>query len=51
MIPPLFRRCPECGHWSWSGRFPVVAAVDERSLVECPACGHRFEPADNLMRN
>lgn len=49
MIPPLVRRCPECGHTTWSGRFPVVAVVDERSLVECPSCSHRFGPVDNPM--
>lgn len=39
MLPPLFRRCPDCGHLAWSSRFE---GVDE-DRVECPACGHRFE--------
>jgi transcription elongation factor Elf1 len=48
MIPPLVRRCPECGHVTWSSRFPVV--TDEgRQLVECPSCRCRFETADDPM--
>lgn len=39
MLPPLVRRCPDCGHLAWSSRFE---GVDE-DRVERPACGHRFE--------
>jgi len=45
MIPPLVRRCPECGRVSLSHRFTAVS--DDPSVVECPACHHRFEPIDN----
>jgi len=44
MLPPLVRRCPDCGHLGLSVRF---AAVDDGRLVECPSCGHRFEPVEN----
>jgi DNA-directed RNA polymerase subunit RPC12/RpoP len=49
MIPPLVRRCPECSHTGWSSRFAVVTTDSGRRLVECPACGHRFEPIDGPM--
>jgi transcription elongation factor Elf1 len=49
MLPPLVRRCPDCGHIGWSRRFTVV----ERSpqVVACPSCGHRFETIDNPLLN
>jgi uncharacterized protein (DUF983 family) len=43
MMPPLVRRCPDCGNGSLSLRFASVKGGDR---VECPACGHRFEPLD-----
>ncbi|MFC7027764.1 hypothetical protein ACFQJ5_09520 [Halomicroarcula sp. GCM10025324] len=46
MIPPLVRRCPNCGHRTWSSRFGVVPDVRPRQ-VECPACGHRFRVLDD----
>jgi transposase len=51
MIPPLARRCPGCGHTNWSGRFAAVSTDEGRRLVECPACGYRFEPIDHPMLN
>jgi transcription elongation factor Elf1 len=47
---PLLRRCPQCGHVARSRRF-TVADDDDRSLVECPRCGHRFEPIENPWLN
>jgi rRNA maturation protein Nop10 len=43
MMPPLVRRCPDCGHATLSFRFTWVEGGDR---LECPACDHRFEPAD-----
>ncbi|MBX0322371.1 hypothetical protein EGH21_04920 [Halomicroarcula sp. F13] len=51
MIPPLVRRCPDCGHLSWSRRFAVVSTADGPQLVECPSCGHRFETVDGPRLN
>ncbi|WP_277540930.1 hypothetical protein [Haloarcula laminariae] len=45
MIPPLRRRCPRCGHRGWTTRFEAVRVEGDR-LVVCPACDHRFEPAE-----
>ncbi|MFC6974178.1 hypothetical protein ACFQL1_05030 [Halomicroarcula sp. GCM10025709] len=45
MIPPLVRRCPNCGHVGWSRRFAVVEQSPQ--VVACPACDHRFETVDN----
>jgi rubredoxin len=42
MMPPLLRRCPDCGFVGLSRRFPGV----DDALVECPVCGLRFEPVD-----
>jgi DNA-directed RNA polymerase subunit RPC12/RpoP len=46
MIPPLVRRCPNCGHVGRTRRF-AVDDDDGRRLVRCPDCGHRFEPIEN----
>lgn len=46
MLPPLVRRCPDCGHVTLSARFAPVED-DGARLVECPACGHRFETVDD----
>ncbi|ELZ45973.1 hypothetical protein C464_11560 [Halorubrum coriense DSM 10284] len=51
MIPPIVRWCPECGASDWSRRFAVVVDASGRRLVECPECGHRFEPLDNPLLN
>jgi len=51
MIPPIVRRCPECGTRGWSRRFAVVDTDTDRRLVECPECGYRFEPVDNPYLN
>jgi transposase len=51
MIPPLFRRCPDCGHVAPFGRFRVETAGDGRRLVECPVCGHRFRSTDDPLLN
>jgi DNA-directed RNA polymerase subunit RPC12/RpoP len=45
MIPPLVRRCRECGYLGPGRRFAFVDD-DGRQLVECPRCGHCFEPVD-----
>jgi len=45
VFPPLRRRCPQCGHGDWSGRFGA-AERDGHRIVVCPACGDRFEPID-----
>ncbi|MFW6318258.1 MAG: hypothetical protein ACOC06_07315 [Halorubrum sp.] len=50
-MPPIVRQCPECGTRDWSRRFAVVTTEAGRRLVECPACGHRFEPIDNPYLN
>jgi rubredoxin len=42
MMPPLLRRCPDCGFVGPSRRF-VRAAPD---VVTCPVCGFRFETLD-----
>ena len=44
MLPPLVRRCPDCGHLTLSVRFTRVEGGDR---VECPVCGYRFEPVEN----
>lgn len=49
MMPPFIRRCPECGHVSLSRRFESVD--DDPNRVECPACGHRFEPTESPWLN
>jgi ribosomal protein S27E len=46
MIPPLVRRCPECGHTTWTHRFAAAEGIDR---VECPSCGCRFEPVEGPM--
>lgn len=46
MIPPLIRRCPDCGHVSLSRRFRAITDDGQR-LIECPACEHRIEPIDD----
>jgi DNA-directed RNA polymerase subunit RPC12/RpoP len=48
MIPPLVRRCPDCGLVGLSRNF---ATVDDggRRLVECPRCGHRFRTVDSAV--
>jgi DNA-directed RNA polymerase subunit RPC12/RpoP len=46
MIPPLFRRCPDCGHRDLSRRFRVVEDTTGRR-AECPSCGHRFTVVDD----
>ncbi|WP_424000470.1 hypothetical protein ACOZ4I_13745 [Haloarcula salina] len=46
MIPPLVRRCPDCGHLGWSRRFTVVEDGAPRR-VACPDCGHEFAVADS----
>ncbi|MFC7021450.1 MULTISPECIES: hypothetical protein [Haloarcula] len=46
MIPPLARRCPACGYWTWSRRFAAVPDADPRR-VTCPACGHQFQVPDD----
>jgi endogenous inhibitor of DNA gyrase (YacG/DUF329 family) len=45
MLPPVIRRCPDCGYVSLSVRFPGTLE-DGRLRVTCPACGHEFEPPD-----
>ncbi|WP_324661939.1 hypothetical protein [Haloarcula sediminis] len=45
MMPPLRRRCPQCGHRDWTPRFEAVR-VDGTHRIVCPACGHRFEPVE-----
>lgn len=47
MMPPIIRRCPECGHINWSRRFTVVDTDAGRQLVECPSCNHQFSPIDD----
>ncbi|WP_192918428.1 hypothetical protein [Salinigranum salinum] len=42
MMPPLLRRCPECGHVGLARRFSGV----DGEYVACPVCGFRFEPVD-----
>lgn len=46
MIPPLIRRCPECGHLTLARRFAPVSDAEQDTRVECPSCGHRFETVD-----
>jgi ribosomal protein S27E len=41
MMPPLLRRCPECGHVGLARRF-----AGSGEYVACPVCGFRFEPVD-----
>jgi DNA-directed RNA polymerase subunit RPC12/RpoP len=43
MLPPLVRRCPDCGYLGL--RFRFAAVEDDR--VECPVCGHRFAVVDD----
>jgi len=50
MIPPLVRRCPECGHTDWTHRFAVVAG-EGPYRVACPSCGYEFEPLDRPTLN
>ena len=45
MIPPLRRRCPQCGHRDWTVRFGAEY-VDGSRVAVCPACGHRFETVE-----
>jgi len=49
VIPPLVRRCTECGHVTWGHRFASVGTDDGEEVVECPSCGHRFQPLDSLL--
>lgn len=42
MMPPLLRRCPDCGFVGPSHRF----ARSDLRVVTCPVCGFRFEPVD-----
>ncbi|WP_318568297.1 hypothetical protein [Salinigranum marinum] len=42
-MPPLLRRCPDCGFVGLSRRF---ARADDPRYVACPVCGFRFEPVD-----
>jgi transposase len=51
MIPPLSRRCPECGHMGSSEQFGVVPLEGGRRRLECPACECRFDPPDDGWRN
>jgi transposase len=48
MIPPIVRRCPRCGHLARAARFEFVTGATGR-LVECPVCGHQYEPVENPM--
>jgi DNA-directed RNA polymerase subunit RPC12/RpoP len=48
MMPPFIRRCPECGHVGLRRRFDLT---DDPRRVECPACGHRFEPIESPWLN
>ncbi|WP_340602162.1 hypothetical protein [Halalkalicoccus tibetensis] len=50
MIPPLVRRCPDCGHLGFGPRFSAVETEEGRRL-ECPACSARFEPVDRPLLN
>jgi DNA-directed RNA polymerase subunit RPC12/RpoP len=50
MIPPFLRRCPDCGKTGLARSFETVDTDGER-LVECPRCGHRFEPVDRPTLN
>lgn len=45
MLPPLLRRCPNCGYLGLALRFDAVEGEDP-ALVECPVCDHRFETLD-----
>ncbi|ELZ22797.1 hypothetical protein C475_16886 [Halosimplex carlsbadense 2-9-1] len=49
MIPPLLRRCPDCGKTGLSRSFETVETGGR--IVECPRCGHRFEPIDRPTLN
>lgn len=48
MMPPLLRRCPDCGHVTLAGRF---VPVDDSRLVACPVCGFRFRTVDEPRLN
>jgi predicted RNA-binding Zn-ribbon protein involved in translation (DUF1610 family) len=50
MIPPLVRRCPDCGYLGPSGRFAIREADGVRR-VECPSCGCRIDPIDDPLLN
>lgn len=43
MMPPLLRRCSECGHIGFGPRFPL----EERdgAVVVCPSCGAYVDDA------
>jgi DNA-directed RNA polymerase subunit RPC12/RpoP len=49
VIPPLVRRCTECGHVTWGHRFATATTDDGTEAVECPSCGHRFQPVDSPL--
>jgi transcription elongation factor Elf1 len=49
MIPPLLRRCPDCGHVGLASRFAAVERWSGR--VECHACGYCFETVDGTLLN
>lgn len=51
MMPPFVRRCPECGHVTFSRRFTASRADDGRRLLECPSCHHLIEPIDDPWLN
>jgi ribosomal protein L32 len=51
MMPPIVRRCPECGHITWNRRFTAVVTDTGRQFVECPSCNHRFRPIDDPWLN
>jgi DNA-directed RNA polymerase subunit RPC12/RpoP len=48
MLPPLVGRCPDCGHVNLRFRFEPVSGSGPRR-IECPRCGHRFEPVDDPL--
>ncbi|MFC6755651.1 MULTISPECIES: hypothetical protein [Haloarcula] len=50
MIPPLRRRCPQCGHRDWTTRFETVREDGARFVV-CPACAQQFEPVETPWLN
>jgi DNA-directed RNA polymerase subunit RPC12/RpoP len=50
MIPPLVRRCPDCGYLGLSARFATLE-TDEGRRIECPSCGCRIDPIDDPWLN
>jgi DNA-directed RNA polymerase subunit RPC12/RpoP len=51
VIPPFARRCPDCGHRELRRGFERVGDDGATHRVECPACGHRFEPVEHPWLN